>query len=406
MTNGKINDSLMCKAFRGLGAVAVLWVASLPAQAEWKLNFQEPATAIAQDQYDLHLLVLYLIIAIGVGVFGVMIYSIIMHRKSVGHVAATFHESTAVELLWTIIPFIIVVVLAFPATRVVLDLKDARNADMTIKVIGYQWKWGYDYLDDNVFFYSTITTPPEQIGPLYYGGSGTPGEQQRSPDTYLLEVDNPMVVPVGVKVRLLLTAADVIHSWWVPQLGVKQDTIPGIVREAWFQADREGTYRGQCTELCGKNHGFMPIVVKVVSVAGYADWVAAQGGGAVAAAGPVAVGDVVAASPAVGDTPAEWNKDTLMEYGERAYATHCSACHQANGEGLGDVFPALKGSAVAIGPMVDHVNVVLNGQPGTTMASFAHLTDEDLAAIITYERNAWGNDVGDLLLPAELGASR
>ena len=381
---------------------------SAAALGEYKLNFQDPASGIAQEQYDLHLIILGIITVIGVGVFGVMIYSIIMHRKDKGHVAATFHENTVVELAWTIIPFIIILVMAFPATRVILAAKDAGNPDMTVKVIGYQWKWGYDYLDDNVFFYSTLSTPVEQIGSLMHGEYGST-DVPRS-ENYLLEVDNPMVVPVDRKVRLLLTAADVIHAWWVPALGVKQDTIPGIVREAWFKADREGTYRGQCAELCGKNHGFMPIVVEVVSEPEYLAWVEEMGGGAVTLDAPVGVGDVEASAPVAqgssSGAPAEWEDAAVMAYGEGLYTTHCVACHQANGEGLPPTFPALKGSVITTGPSADHVAIVLNGKEGTTMASFAHLGDSDIAAIIHYERNSWGNDVGDLVTPDEVAAAR
>lgn len=385
----------------------VLAFSAMAATAEYKLNFQEPASEIAQEQYDLHLVILVIITLIGVGVFAVMIYSIIMHRKDKGHEAATFHENTVVELAWTIIPFVIIFLMAFPATRVILSAKDAENPDMTIKAIGYQWKWSYDYLDDNVFFYSTMTTPIEQIGSLMYGEYGVAPTAERS-ENYLLEVDNHVVVPVGKKVRLLLTAADVIHAWWVPQLGIKQDAIPGIVREAWFKADREGIYRGQCAELCGKNHAFMPIVVEVVSEQDYLAWVDEMGGGAVAADGPVGVGDVEAAEPiaAASDAPAEWEAGVVMEYGEGLYATHCVACHQANGEGLPPTFPALKGSAIAVGPAGPHIDVVINGVEGTTMTSFAHLSDAEVAAIIHYERNSWGNDVGDLVTPEDVAAAR
>lgn len=378
------------------------------AAAEYKLNFQEPASEVAREQYDLHVIILVIITLIGLGVFAVMIYSIIHHRKDRGYKAATFHEHTAVELTWTIVPFIIIFLMALPATRVILQAKDASNPDLTVKVVGYQWKWSYDYLDDNVFFYSTMTTPVEQIGPLMFGESGTPGDVERSPDTYLLEVDNPMVVPVGQKVRLLLTAADVIHAWWIPQLGVKQDAIPGIVREAWFKADEPGTYRGQCTELCGKNHAFMPIVVEAVSEADYLAWVESRGGGAVAADGPVGVGDVKAATPVAQASagPAEWEDAAVMEYGEGLYATHCVACHQANGEGLPPTFPALKGSPLTTGPAAGHIDIVLNGKEGTTMASFAHLGDAEIAAIIHYERHSWGNSTGDLVTPDDVAAAR
>ena len=387
-------------------SAALLAVAGATAHAEYKLNFQTPATSIAREQYDLHVAILIIITLIGIGVFGVMIYSIIVHRKSAGYKAATFHENTAVELAWTIIPFIIVIIMVIPATRVILDAKDAGNPDLTVKVVGYQWKWSYDHLDDNVFYYSSFSTPVEQIGPLLYGERGT-ATAPRS-ENYLLEVDKPLVVPVGKKVRLLITAADVIHSWWVPQLGVKQDAIPGIVREAWFQIDKEGVYRGQCTELCGKNHAFMPIVVEAVSVADYATWVVEQGGGASTDNAPVGVGDVIAATPvaATGGAPTEWTAEAVMTYGENLYAINCAACHQANGEGLDPSFPALKGSAIATGPAAEHIAMVLNGVAGTAMVSYAFLSDAEIAAIIHYERNAWGNDVGDLVTPEDIAAAR
>ena len=388
-----------------------LAILSLPqlALAEWKLNFQEPASQIAQEQYDLHLIILVIITLIGLGVFAVMVYSIIMHRKDKGHKAATFHENTAVELAWTIIPFIIIFLMAFPATRVILAAKDASSPDLTIKAIGYQWKWGYDYLDDNVFFYSSLSTPIEQIGPLMYEEYGVITASEDRTENYLLEVDNPMVVPVNQKVRLLLTAADVLHSWWVPQLGVKQDAIPGIVREAWFQADRTGTYRGQCAELCGKNHGFMPIVVEVLSQEDYLAWVADMGGGAKEIAAPIGVGDVEATAPvaqASATGPAEWVDAEVMAYGKGLYEVHCVACHQANGEGLPPTFPGLVGSPLTTGPAAGHIDIVLNGKEGTTMASFAHLGDAEIAAIIHYERHAWGNNAGDLVTPDDIAAAR
>ena len=386
-------------------AVAV----SAAAGAQNRLNFQEPVTEVARQQYDLHLLILYIIIVIGLGVFGVMIYSIIYHRKSSGRKPAQFHENTLVEIAWTVIPFFIIMAMAFPATRVILNAKDASAADLTVKVVGYQWKWSYDYLDDNVFFYSTLTTPIEQIGPLFSNAPGTPPSDTVRDANYLLEVDNPMVVPVGRKVRILLTAADVIHSWWVPQLGVKQDAVPGLVREAWFQIDRAGVYRGQCAELCGKNHGFMPVVVHAVSADDYADWVVSQGGGAIALTDqPQAVGDVQAAAllaPA-SDAPEVWDLDAVMAYGEQNYITHCSACHQANGQGLAPAFPALVGSPVVSGPTDAHILLALQGVTGTAMASFAYLSDAELAAIVTYQRNAWGQDSGDLVTVENIDALR
>ena len=376
--------------------------------AEMRVNFQEPVTGIAQDQYDLHMLVFAVIMVIGVLVFGVMIYSIIVHRKSTGRKPAQFHENLTVELIWTVIPFIIIVALAVPATRVVLELKDSSSPDLTVKVVGYQWKWSYDYLDDNVFFYSTMSTPVEQIGPLMYLGDGSSAPAAQRGENYLLEVDNHMVVPVGAKVRVLLTAADVIHSWYVPQLGVKQDAIPGIVRDTWFQAEREGVYRGQCTELCGKNHAYMPIVVEVVSPAKYASWVADQGGGAAGVQQPVAVGDVEASAPvAVASAgPDEWTEESVFEFGSGLYTTQCVACHQANGEGLPPTFPALNKSAIVDEDASEHIKVMLDGREGTTMASFAHLSNEDIAALVQYERNAWDNSAGGLVMPEDVEALR
>ncbi len=385
-------------------------IAGTTASAQSRFNFQEPVTEVARQQYDLHLLILYIIVAIGVGVFAVMLYSIIYHRKAAGHTAAKFHENTVVEIGWTVIPFFIIMAMAFPATKVILNAKDTSAADLTIKVVGYQWKWSYDYLDDNVFFYSTLTTPEEQIGPLLSKTYGVPPADTVRDENYLLEVDNPMVVPVGRKVRVLLTAADVIHSWWVPQLGVKQDAVPGLVREAWFEIEREGIFRGQCAELCGKNHGFMPVVVHAVSVDEYADWVASQGGGTqqLAADTPVAVGDVQASIAPVATTaePAVWDMESVMAYGEETYVTHCAACHQVNGQGLEPAFPSLVGSPIVVGALDDHIDQILQGITGTAMASFAYLSDAEIAAIITYERNAWGNSVGDLTTVANVEARR
>lgn len=392
------------------GAVAGLGASAAAAAANSRYTFQDPATAIAREQAELHFLVLIVITLIGVAVFAVMLYSIVKHRKDAGHKAANFHENLTVELVWTIIPFLIIAGLAFPATRVILDARDATEPDMTVKVVGYQWKWSYDYLDDEVFFYSNLSTPTEQIGTLLaYGPNVQPTTAVVRNENYLLEVDEPLVVPVGKKVRLLITAADVLHSWAMPALGVKQDAIPGIVREAWFRAEQEGTYRGQCTELCGKNHAFMPIVVEVVSEEEYLAWVSERGGGGMDEAdAPVAVGDVqpVSAVASAGDAPAEWTAEAVYAYGEQGYTTHCVACHQANGEGLPPTFPALKGVGLAVGGAAEHIDIVLNGRTGTTMASFAYLSDAELAAIIHYERNAWGNNSGDLVTPEDVAALR
>ncbi|MGI9307057.1 MAG: cytochrome c oxidase subunit II [Gammaproteobacteria bacterium] len=383
-----------------------LILAALPASAAlgaWETGMQEPASQMAASQQWLNQFMLAVICVIGAAVFGMMFYAIIRHRKDAGFKASHFHENTTVEIIWTTVPMLIIIVMAFPATRVILEYKDTSAPDMTIKATGYQWKWSYDYLDDNISFYSQLSTPPEQIGGKYYDAAGEPAVEKS--ENYLLEVDNELVVPVGKKIRLLLTSADVIHAWWVPQLGVKQDAVPGVVRDAWFRADREGVFRGQCAELCGKNHGFMPIVVRAVGEEEYREWTAELGGGAAEAAEPLRVGAVqavVESEPA----PEVWEMDAVMERGAKAYNTYCAACHQANGKGLLPAFPALQGSPIALGDIAAHIKVVLEGTPGTAMASFSYLSDADLAAMITYERNAWGNDTGDLVAPEDIQNAR
>ena len=380
----------------------IVMVAVAPALAAWEMGMQEPASSIAADQQWLNVFMLWVITIIGAIVFGAMFYSILKHRKDKGYKAAHFHENTVVEILWTTIPMLIIVGMAWPATQVILDYKDTASPDITVKVTGYQWKWSYDYLEEGVSFYSQLSTAPEEIGGKYYG-SDTPANPQS--ENYLLEVDNEMVVPVGKRIRLLLTAADVIHSWWVPQLGVKQDTIPGVVRDAWFQADRPGIFRGQCAELCGKNHAFMPIVVRAVSEEDYIAWIEEQGGVVSAADDePLRIGQTQT-TPSAKEKPVEWNMEEAMKRGETAYKSYCAACHQPNGEGLG-AFPALKNSAIATGDIAAHMQIVIKGKAGTAMAAFNYLSDEDLAAVITYERNAWGNDTGDLLTPEKIKESR
>jgi cytochrome c oxidase subunit 2 len=363
----------------GLGLMAFSAVAS----AEYKINFQTPVTRIAEDIYDLHMLMMYIVAVIFCIVFGVMFYSIYAHRKSVGHKAVQFHENTTVEIAWTIIPLLILVLMAIPATKTLLAYKDTSAPDMTIKTTGYQWKWGYDYVKgegEGISFLSTLATPQDQINGV-----------AKKDEYYLLEVDNPLVVPVGKKVRLLITANDVIHAWWVPAFGVKQDAIPGFVRDSWFKADQEGTFRGQCAELCGKDHGFMPIVVTVLSEAKYTEWVAEQ----------------KTKQAAMADDPNKvWTLDELKARGEKSYTTNCVACHQPTGMGLPGAFPALNGSKVVKGPKADHIATVLNGRPGTAMASFKQLSDVELAAILTYERNAWDNKSGDMVAPADIKAGR
>lgn len=336
-----------------------------------QLNLTRGVTQIASDIMDLHSLLLAICALIFIGVFGVMFYSIIMHRKSRGAVPAKFHESVGVEIAWTIIPFMIIIAMAVPATRAVVAMKDTSSADFSILVTGYQWKWGYEYLDgpaQGVKFLANLATPRDQIE----------GNAPKS-ETYLMETDRHLVVPVNRKVRLVLTANDVIHSWMIPAFGVKQDAMPGVLRETWFRAQQVGTYRGQCAELCGKDHAFMPIVVDVVDQAEFDKWAAEQRKAMLAAA----------------DDPAKtYELADLMARGEKVYAANCVACHQANGRGMPPTFPALAGNEATVLAAKDpQIQVVLNGRPGTAMAPFRdQLNDVEIAAVVTYTRHAWGND--------------
>ena len=370
---------------RWIGAT-LLALCSAAASAS-RYNLQDPNSALGQEIYDLHTLVLWICIVIFVGVFGMMFYAMLKHRKSVGHKAANFHENTTVEVIWTIVPFFVLIGMAFPATKALISQKDTSGADMTIKVTGYQWKWGYEYLKgegEGISFYSTLATPREQIE-----GKSEKGEH------YLLEVDEPLVVPLGKKVRLVITAADVLHAWWVPALAAKQDAIPGFVRDTWFKAEREGTLRGQCAELCGKEHGFMPIVVNVLSAEKYSAWVNER---------------KQKLAGAADDPNKAWTLDALKARGEQVFAQNCAACHQPNGMGVPGTFPALSGSAIVTGPKEGQIDVVLHGvikdgKP-TAMQPFKQLSDIDLAAVITYTRNAWSNKVGDTVAPADIKAGR
>lgn len=362
-----------------------LMLVSMQSWAEYQLDLRPGVTSFSQGAFEIHTLVMWICVGIGVIVFGAMIYSIIMHRKSRGAVASKFDDNLTVEIVWTVVPFIILAIMAVPATRVLLEMEDVSNSDMSIKITGYQWKWHYDYaVGENakeISFFSNTTTVPEEIY-----NKVTKGEN------YLLEVDNHVVVPVNKKVRLLFTSNDVIHAWWIPAFGVKKDAIPGYINESWFKTDKIGRYRGQCAELCGTNHGFMPIVVDVVSEEDYATWVSAQ---------------LDKASAAEESSNKTWTQAELMDHGKAVYATNCTACHQANGEGIPNVFPGLKGSAIALGDIAKHINVIVNGVSGTAMQAFGpQLNDADIAALVTYERNAWGNDVGDMAQPADIKAAR
>ncbi len=362
-----------------------LWLVAPAVFAEYGLNFQKPVTPVAHKILELHNMILLICVIIFVIVFSIMFYSIFAHRKSRGHKAAQFHENSTLEVIWTVIPFLILVSMAIPSTATLLEMSDTSKSDLTVKITAYQWKWKYDYPDQDVGFFSTLATPRDQIE-----NKAAKGEH------YLLEVDNPIVVPVGKKVRFLVTANDVIHSWWVPQLGVKTDAIPGFINEFWTRADEAGTFRGQCAELCGKDHGFMPIVVNAVSQEDFTKWVAVQ--------------KDKAAAESAGSTKT-WSKDELMEKGKKAYASTCAACHGAEGKGIPGVFPAIEGSKLAAGPVEEHIKAVLHGRAtgkfSAQMPAFAaQLSDADVAAVVTFERNALGNKTGDVVQPSQAKALR
>ena len=343
----------------------------------WAINMPKGVTPVSNAIYDIHMIIFWICVVICVGVFGVMFYSMYAHRKSRGAVAANFHENTTAEVVWTIIPALILVVMAIPATKTLINIYDTADAEMDIKITGSQWKWKYEYLGEDVSFLSDLATPESEIY------NTAPKGQY-----YLQEVSQPLVIPVNTKVRFLITAKDVIHSWWVPDFGVKKDAIPGFVNETWAYVEEPGVYRGECAELCGKGHAFMPIVVNVLEKEEYNTWLSEKK-------------IEVAAIREL--TKKTFMLDELMVKGEEAYNRSCASCHMANGEGIPGVFPALKGSAVAIGDVSKHLDVVVNGVAGTAMQAFGgDISEVDLAAIITYERNAWGNDTGDVVQPIDV----
>jgi cytochrome c oxidase subunit 2 len=360
---------------------------------EHQLNMQVPVTAVGADIYSLHNWMMIVCLVIFVAVFGVMFYSVFKHRKSLGHKPATFHESTAVEIAWTVVPFLIVIGMALPATKTVVALKDTSNADLTIKATGMQWKWGYDYLKgegEGISFLSNLATPRSQIGE-----PGVKPTEART-ENYLLEVDNEVVVPVNKKIRMVFTANDVIHAWTIPAFGIKQDAIPGFVRDGWFRAEKIGVYRGNCVELCGKDHAFMPIVVRVVSDADYSAWVEGK----------------KKEMAALADDPTKtWTIDELITRGEQVYAANCVACHQANGKGVPSAFAALDGSPNVLGEKAHQIDILLNGQKSgkfpTEMPAWKQLSDTEIAAVITYTRNTWSNKAAEnIVQPAEVLAAR
>ena len=363
---------------RNARALAALALAPAAASSQNQVNMSPGVTELGLEIYDLHMLIFWICVVIGIGVFGVMLYSIIVHRKSSGREPAQFHHNTNVEIAWTVVPFLILVGMAVPATSTLLEVYDNDDAEMSVLVTGYQWKWKYEYVDGDgkdVSFFSNLSTPQEQIYNTDVKG-----------DNYLLEVDEPLVIPVDTKVRFLITANDVIHSWWVPEIAVKRDAIPGFINEAWSKVPTEGVYRGQCTELCGAYHGFMPVVVHAVSKEEFADWAAAKRGAAEADAAMAAV---------------DLSVDELMARGEEVYSASCVACHGADGKGgLGN---AIAGSAIATGGLDKHLEVIVRGVAGSAMQAFGEqLSDSDVAAVMTYQRNAFGNNTGDVVQTSDV----
>jgi cytochrome c oxidase subunit II len=368
-----------------LSSGAALAVNSLPGgPAVNQLDLHTPVTRIGEQQVWLHNFMLIVCLVIFVAVFGVMFYSILKHRKSVGHKSANFHESVSVEIAWTVVPLLIVIAMGAMATRTVVAMKDTSNADLTIKATGYQWKWGYDYLKgegEGIGFLSTLDVAHREMS-----NSGKPP----ATDNYLLKVDNPLVVPVNQKIRIVTTANDVIHAWMVPSLGVKQDAIPGFVRDTWFRAEKTGDFYGQCAELCGKEHAYMPIHVKVVSAADYATWVAGK----------------KKEMAALADDPAKvWKLEELVARGEKVYNANCAACHKADGKGAGPI-KALDGSAIVLNDPAAQVGILLNGAANGAMPAWKQLSDTEIAAVITYTKNSWSNKTGKLVQPAEIVAAR
>ncbi|MEE8388691.1 MAG: cytochrome c oxidase subunit II [Acidiferrobacterales bacterium] len=378
---------ILARLFAGISLLAFSGIAA----AAYELNFQRPVSAIAQEVLELHNLITLIVFVIMILVTGIMLWSIIFHRKSRGKKPAIFHDSPVVEVIWTIVPFVILVGMAIPATSTLLKMDDISGSDMTLKITGYQWKWEYDYLDHGIKFMSALSTPRDQIGSPVFSKDGFKAGVKKG-DDYLLEVDNRVVLPVGKKIRLLVTANDVLHAWWVPAFAAKKDAIPGFINEMWVKIDEPGTYRGQCAELCGKDHGYMPIVVDAVSESDFKKWVNRR------------KGQMVAAAAAAGKS---WTRTRLVKRGEKVYAQNCVACHGVTGAGVPSVFPAITGSKIANGPTKALLDIVMNGKAGTLMTAFKkQLSDVDIAAVITYQRNALGNNKGDAVQPSQVKTLR
>ena len=362
---------------------ALLMLSLYPSKAlsDWDaLNMREGVTQVSRDVFELHMLIFYICVAIGAVVFSVMFYSLFRYTKKRNPNPSTFHESTKLEVAWTIVPFLILIAMAVPASKTLTEIYDDEEGEINIQVVGYQWKWEYKYLEDDINFFSNLSTDQDEIYNLVPKG-----------ENYLLEVDEPLIIPVDTRVRFLITANDVIHSWWVPDFAIKQDAIPGFINTAWTRAEETGIYRGNCTELCGKNHGFMPVVVKVVEKDEYNDWVLAKKEEAIKLAEL---------------TEKEWSLAELTQRGEGVYQKNCVACHQMNGEGLPPIFPALAGSDIVMFDKDRNVEILMEGVQGAAMQSFANqLSEVDMAAVITYTRQAWGNAEngdGEYVVPSDI----
>jgi len=361
-------------------ALSLLFLFAIPSQADWfALNMTRGVTDISNEVFELHMLIFWICVVIGVLVFSVMFYSIYAHTKKKNPVAAKFHENHKVEIAWTIIPFLILIAMAVPASKTLVKIYDDEAGDVNIQVTGYQWKWQYNYLEDDISFFSNLSTDMDEINNLVPKG-----------EHYLQEVDEMVVIPAGKKVRFLITANDVIHSWWMPAFAIKQDAIPGFVNTAWTKVDKPGVYRGKCTELCGKNHGFMPIVVKVVEQEEYNQWVDEKKQAAIKMAEL---------------TTKDWTAQELVERGESVYAVNCVACHQTNGQGIPGIFPALAGSDIVMNNKDKNIEILMEGVQGAAMNSFSYLSEVELAAVITYTRQSWGNAEngdGEIVVPKDI----
>ena len=358
----------------------ILFITAPLINADWfALNMTRGITDISNEVFELHMLIFWICVAIGVLVFGVMFYSMYAHTRKKNPVPATFDDNHKLEIAWTIIPFLILIAMAIPASKTLIKMYDDTAGDINIQVTGYQWKWQYRYLEDDVSFFSNLATDWDEINNLVPKG-----------ENYLQEVDEMVVIPTGKKVRFLITANDVIHSWWMPAFAIKQDAIPGFVNTAWTKVDVPGIYRGKCTELCGKNHGFMPIVVKVVEQDEYEEWVGIK---------------KEEAQKLAELTTKEWTTEELVSRGQSVYEVNCVACHQTNGQGITGIFPALVGSDIVLNNKERNIEILMEGVQGAAMNSFSYLSEVEIASVITYTRQSWGNGEkgdGEVVVPKDI----